>query len=384
MQIIPIASGKGGVGKSLLSANLAIALAQGGKRVVLADLDLGGSNLHLILGIRNVSHGIGAFLTESKLNFDNIILETEYQGLRFIPGDAEIPGIANLNASQKRMLIRRLSAVDADYLLLDLGAGTSFNTVDFFLMSGQGIILTTPTPTALVNAYLFVKNSVFRIIHNSFKKKSKAAAYLENARKDASSMQRIYIPRLLDAIKDIDPESYEAARDAVVRFRPRLIMNMLEDPKDADKANRLRRSCQQYLDLDMEHLGIMYRDDLQDVALSSRMPIIVYKPASVLAQAIYRVADKVVQLGDAEDEPFGFEEDEELLDESYEEAGIQAEADFETKMDYVEDLLNTGALTTGDLIETIKSQRLEITQLKRHSALLSSRLQKAIELGFEP
>src|SRR6056297_78751 len=98
MHIVPIASGKGGVGKTLLAANLAVALGQAGKRVILADLDLGASNLHIALGSGSVKYGIGTFLNSKEIDFDDIILDTDYKNLRFIPGDAEIPGIANLKS----------------------------------------------------------------------------------------------------------------------------------------------------------------------------------------------------------------------------------------------------------------------------------------------
>ncbi|HTH13820.1 MAG TPA: P-loop NTPase, partial [Spirochaetia bacterium] len=159
MQIIPIASGKGGVGKSLVAANLAIALAQAGRRVVLADLDLGGSNLHLILGLRGIPYGIGTYFNSPEMDFDDIIIDTDVENLRFIPGDSEIPGMANLKLAQKRSLIKNLlSLPDTDVLIIDLGAGTSTNTVDFFLMASQGVIITTPTLTATLNAYFFLKN----------------------------------------------------------------------------------------------------------------------------------------------------------------------------------------------------------------------------------
>ena len=95
MQIIPIASGKGGVGKSLIAANLAIALGQAGKKVVLADLDLGASNLHLVLGIQGRKNGIGSFLIKAA-EFKDIIVDTDYENLRFVPGDSEIPGFFDL------------------------------------------------------------------------------------------------------------------------------------------------------------------------------------------------------------------------------------------------------------------------------------------------
>lgn len=378
MRILPIASGKGGVGKSLLAANLAIALAEYGKQVVLADLDLGGSNLHLILGTRTGSEGIGTFLSDSDRDFADIIIPTDYDNLQFIPGDAEIPGIANLTSGQKRKLIRRLSNVEADFLVLDLGAGTSFNIMDFFLMSGSGIVVTTPTPTATVNAYLFLKNAVFRLITSGCKRKSPAGAYLEELHKDAHSLQKVYIPALLQKIKSIDPESHAAVDTAMGRFHPRLVLNMLEEPKDSDKATRLRRSCKQYLDLDLDHLGIIYRDELQSIALNSRLPILVYKPQSVLSTAVYRIADKILQLESDEKGPIEWDS----IDDSYETAAAEAEIDFGAKLEFLEDLLKSGTLTTADLIETVKSQQLELQAIRKENALLKSKIVKAMNAGY--
>lgn len=378
MRILPVAGGKGGVGKSLIAANLAVALGRAGKRVILADLDLGGSNLHLILGIRNPAAGIGTWLNDSRRPFDEIVLETEYSGLRFIAGDAEIPGIANLGAAQKYMLVRRLNGLDADLLILDLGAGTHFNILDFFLMSGRGVVVTTPTPTATVNAYLFLKNLVFRIIHTSLPRNSPGADYLAGLRKQKESFQRVYIPRLLEQIAAADPDGHAVLSATLASFRPRLIMNMLEDPKDGEKANRLRRSCEQYLGISLEHLGIMYRDDIQDVALASGLPVVIFKPHSILSQAVERVGDKILQLESDEDADWRG------VDESYQEAGMEAEADFEAKMDYVEDLMQTGALSTGDLIETVKSQQLEISSLKKQNALYKNKLLQAMRKGWNP
>ncbi len=379
MQIIPIASGKGGVGKSLLAANIAIVLGQAGKRVILADLDLGASNLHLILGISNLTQGVGTLLSRSGSNFDDIVVETEYENLRFVPGDAEIPGLANLTTAQKRMLIRRLRALDADYLVLDLGAGTNFNILDFFLTSGHGIVITAPTPTATVNAYLFLKNIVFRVMSTAFKRKSEAGRYLDQIRKDGNGLQRVYVMQLIDQIGRIDPESHRAYTEAMARFQPRLVLNMVEDPKDAEKAVRLRRSCLQYLGVDVDHLGVIYRDEIQDIALQARLPVVVYKPNALLSQGVYRIADKLIQLGE-EEEPFPLEQAE--IDESYESAEMEAEIDFASRMDYVEDLLHTGALTHGDLVETVKMQQLEINQLRKESQLLKSKLLKAAAQGY--
>lgn len=380
MYVVPVASGKGGVGKSLVSANLAIALAQAGKRVVLADLDLGGSNLHLILGIRTVSGSIGSFLDTPREKISSVLTRTDIPNLQFIPGDAEIPGLANLKTGQKRMLVRKLLSLDADYLIMDLGAGTGQTTLDFFLTSNHGIICTTPTPTATVSAYLFLKNAVFHILHGATGRSGAGADYVKELFRDRRALRQIYLPEIARELDQRDPEAGRTFRAALRRFRPRLIMNMLENPTDAEKVNRLRRSAQQYLDLDLLHLGVVYRDDLQDTALASRLPIIRYKPSSILSQAIYRMADKMIQL-EAEMEENVV--DLEKIDESFEAAEYEAESDFGERMSYIEELLNTGALSTGDLVETIKSQHHEIAQLKKQVNLYRTKVVQAMKLGFK-
>lgn len=373
MQILSIASGKGGVGKSLVAANLSIALAKAGKKVILADLDLGGSNLHLILGNRIPEKGIGTFLNRPFTTIDEIIYDTDYKNLQFIPGEAELPGAANITNTQKKKLIRKLLNLDADYLVADLGAGTSFNTMDMFLLSGQGLIVTTPTLTATLNAYLFLKNAVFRIMSASFPKKSPAYQYLESLRKDGESLQKVFIPRLVENIKKIDPESHKVYLEKIQTLKPRLILNMLEDPKDATKAGKLRHSCREYLGLNLDHLGVMYRDELQTVALNSRLPIVSYKPRSVLSQAIFRIADKLIeQENELETHPLTFDESE----TSFQIAELEAETDFNSKMQSLEELLDCGALTQGDLIDTIKNQQFELNMLRRENRFLKNQFVK--------
>jgi flagellar biosynthesis protein FlhG len=215
-------------------------------------------------------------------------------------------------------------------------------------------------------------------MYTVFNKGSTAWEYLEKMRKGGSGAHRLYIPRMLPEIKDLDPVSYDKFMDRLNRLHPRLIMNMIEDPKDGEVAMKIRRSCEEYLDLKIEHLGVIYRDTLQDRALSSRLPIVLYKPQSVLAQGIYRVADKVLQ---SEEGKRVLETGE--IEASFQEAGVEAEIDFEAKIDYVEDLLHSGALTQGDMIETVKSQQFEIAKLRKENNFLKLKLSQAIARGFE-
>ncbi len=380
MRIIPIASGKGGVGKSLVAANLAVAFAQAGQRVILVDLDLGASNLHLAVGQQAPKSGIGTFLHDTKSNLEDAVIQTNIPNLRFIPGDTEIPGSANIKAFQRNALIKRLKNLDTDILIIDLGAGSHQFILDFFLLSAHGIVVSAPTVTATLNAYVFLKNTVFRLMYSVFAKGTRAHDYLEKMKKDGSGLQKLYIPKILEGIKKIDKASYAAFKEKIDHFRPRLIMNMIDDPKDADVAMKIRRSCEEYLGLSIEHLGIIYRDTVQDTALSSRMPVVIYKPQAIISQAIYRIADKILQSDDDGD----FILDEAEIENSFQEASIEAEIDFNNKMEYVEELLHSGTLTQGDLIETVKSQQFEIGKLKKENNFLKHTLSKAIAQGFKP
>jgi flagellar biosynthesis protein FlhG len=156
-------------------------------------------------------------------------------------------------------------------------------------------------------------------------------------------------------------------------------MNMVGEPKDGDLAMKIRHSCEEYLDLKIDHLGIMYRDAMQDTALASKMPITIYKPKSILSQAIYRIADKILESGED-----AFAPDKDQIEVSFQEAGLEAEVDFESKMAYIEELLHSGTLTTSDLIETVKTQQIEISKLRKECNFIKKKLTKAVEMGYIP
>lgn len=379
MQILPIASGKGGVGKSLLSANLAIALGQAGKKVVLADLDLGASNLHLALGHNVKNNSIGTYLTD-KSTFQSIIEPTEYDNVSFIAGDSQIPGLTTLKAAQKTKLLRNFHSIDADFLILDLGAGTHQIILDMFLQSPQGILVTAPTVTATLDGYLFLKNSVFRLLNTTYKRGSAGHQYLEQLKTNSDAMKSIYIPKLVDQLSVVDPVNTGLFKTRMNQFKPRLVMNMIDDPKDADRAQRIRNSCSQYLGMDLEYLGLMYRDQLQDKALSSRLPVIIYKPNCVLSQAIYRIAEKVIAA-----EPRYFDDDfTNTIDSatSFMQAEEDANDDYNLKLSGLNDLIGSGQLSTAELIDMIKTQAYEIGQLRKENNLLKSKIVKAAQQGF--
>lgn len=148
-----VGGGKGGIGKSIVSLNLAYWLAKLNQKVVLVDADLGGANLHTLLGIKFVKYTLADYLNKRVKSLDDITITTPVSGLRLICGASDIVGLANPKYLQKQKIIKALQKLDADHLILDLGAGSNYDTLDFFLSCNYKIAVITPQPTALQNGY---------------------------------------------------------------------------------------------------------------------------------------------------------------------------------------------------------------------------------------
>ena len=153
---IAITSGKGGVGKTNVVANLAVSLAGMRKRVTILDADFGLANIDVLLGLAP-RHNLKDFIF-GNLELEDIIVEGP-AGVRIIPASSGVEQMADLTTDQQMKLIRSLTSLEAqtDYLLVDTGAGISRNVINFLMASGLVIIVTTPEPTAIVDAYLVVK-----------------------------------------------------------------------------------------------------------------------------------------------------------------------------------------------------------------------------------
>ena len=161
-RVIAVGGGKGGIGKSLLSANLGIALARRGAKVVLADLDLGGANLHTCLGVPQPRGSLSDFIERRVASLSELLVPTPHENLSLLSGAMDGLEAANPRHQQKSKLLRNLRNLDVDYVLLDLGAGTAFNVLDFFLVADTGIVVMLPEPTSIENAYRFIKSAFFR------------------------------------------------------------------------------------------------------------------------------------------------------------------------------------------------------------------------------
>ena len=135
--------GKGGVGKSFVAGNLGILLAQNGHSVILADLDLGGANMHTWLGVNSPTKSISEFIEREEQDIKNLLIPTDIPSLNLLSGAKDGVEIANMKHTQKRRFITALRQWYADYIVIELGAGTVYNTIDFLVYAPPRLLLSS-------------------------------------------------------------------------------------------------------------------------------------------------------------------------------------------------------------------------------------------------
>jgi len=271
-RIIPIASGKGGVGKSFLTVNLGVSLAKMGKTVILVDLDLGGSNLHTLLGIKNSSAGLGSYINRKAENLESLVIPTSVNHLYFLPGDGLYTSAVQQPYYLKMKILKELPKLVADYILLDLGAGTNYNTVDYFIPFPQGIVVTVPETTAILNAYSFLKSSMARSIYRRFPPRSDERFLIQEFFKQRIEGSGSSLFSLADKLGEINQEYAETVRGMINVFYPGVVINMGRSVTDRGLGKNLRIISRKNLGISLQYLG--YLEWMPEVSrsITSRSP----------------------------------------------------------------------------------------------------------------
>jgi flagellar biosynthesis protein FlhG len=293
-RVIAVGGGKGGIGKTLVSANLGIALAQAGMRVLLVDADLGGANLHTCLGVGQPSVTLSDFVRSSKVTLEDIIIPTGVPGLSLIAGAQDVMDSANLKYAQKQKLLRTLLTQQVDYLLLDLGAGTSFNTLDFFLIADHGILVVLPEPTAVENAYRFVKAAFFRRLQQV-----EVQYGIEDLVESALTTREGALRTPYDFIAQVrqqDPAAGARLERDLQSFRIRLVVNQARTDADMNVGTAVASAWKKFFGLEMDDLGAIRYDDEAWRAVRKRRPILLERPDSPAAQGLLRIAGRILTL----------------------------------------------------------------------------------------
>jgi flagellar biosynthesis protein FlhG len=291
--IFPIGGGKGGIGKSFVTASLGALLAGCGKSVALVDLDLGASNLHTFLGLPAPKNGLSRFLDKTESQLELVATATAVDQLFLISSNNCSMEIANLFHAQKIKLINAIRGLPFDYVLLDLGAGTHFNTLDFFLASQRGIFVCTPEPTSIENAFRFIKAVYLRRLKhivkaNNFHPLSKAAITDKRA-------NRLAADDIFDLVSRTDPANVPLLRAEIGRFRFHLILNQFRRSTKSNLGESITAVCNRHFYSPFDFLGRVDFDEGVIDAICARKSYIDTLPNTPTAMQLKQIGSRLLE-----------------------------------------------------------------------------------------
>ena len=274
-----VGGGKGGIGKSFISSSLAICLTRMGKQVTLVDLDLGSANLHTCLGMKIPSQTLSDFISGRAQTIAQVSAPTEIPGLHFISGFNDALNVADLDNSNKLRLIQALRTIRTPYVILDLGAGTSENTLDFFLAADQKIIAVTPEPTSIENAYRFMKSSFYRRMKLA-ESELGIQSLIETAM-DSKNQLGIKSPAdLLRYISQSNPEAGQRLDHEIHDFNLQILLNQVRTRPDIELGHSMKSVCKKYFGIESDYLGYIDHDNAVWQSLRKRRPLVIEYPYS--------------------------------------------------------------------------------------------------------
>lgn len=251
-KILAVTSGKGGVGKSSFALNLGISLANmkdAPKKVIVFDADLGLANIHVLLGAIPKNNLLHVIKGQKKMS--DIIYKTE-TGVDFIAGASGFTQLANIKDDEKENLIEAMKEISyADYIVIDTSAGISSNVISFVTAAHETIVITTPEPTSITDAY--------------------------------------------GIIKAIVTESENA--------NIKLVLNRVKNPAEANKvARKIIEICAQFLNTKIENIGFIYDDPIVAEAVKRQTPFVQMYPAANVTLCINHIARRILNMEIPEEE----------------------------------------------------------------------------------
>lgn len=256
-RVITVTSGKGGVGKTSLSVNLAIQLRRLGKRVVVLDADFGLANIEIMLGIRP-QYNLADLMFRGKSMNDIITYGPE--GIGFISGGSGINEMANLTRDQVFRLIQKMAELDqqADVIIVDTGAGIGDSVLEFVAASAEVLLVATPEPTSITDAYALLKS----LNRNS---------------------------------------SYKPGKTVV-----KMVANQVRGNKDADELfDKLGIVVNKFLNIDIEYLGSVPYDANMQKAVMRQEPLSMAAPNAAAARSVEKIARVLANKEEERSRAFG-------------------------------------------------------------------------------
>ncbi|MBI2898121.1 MAG: P-loop NTPase [Deltaproteobacteria bacterium] len=289
-RVIAVGGGKGGVGKSIIASNLAIAMAQAGNRVILVDADLGAANLHTLFGVDGPRTSIQTLLEHEVDTLEAATTPTAVRNLRLVAGMGAVPGAANINHAQKQKVLRHIRSLDADVVVVDVGAGVSYNVLDFFDLARLRLVVMTPQLTSVQNAYSFTKAAVLRALRHAASDPGEVSL-LEAS---TSTRETARVEALLAKVRAESPAFATRLEKVLSGFGAQIVGNQVFEAKDAGIFHAISRMMGDFLSIRAPVLGHVRASRRVHDSVTRRRPLLVDDPGDECARAFHRMAEALL------------------------------------------------------------------------------------------
>lgn len=289
-RVIAVGGGRGGVGKSLLSTNLAVYLAQLGRAVVIVDADVTGANLHLVLGLEAAPVPSREQIEGGKIH----MVDTSVPGLRLMGAMMDPTALTGMRPGRRAQWATMLKQMACDFVVLDLGAGTAPGSLDLFSMADVGICVTVPEPPAIEATYRFLRALFLRRMRRALMKERFKLKLIERILADLPTL-----PLPLDVARAVgraDPSLQQIALAELSRLAPKLVINATRVRTDADLGPAMQAMADRYMGIDLDYIGHIEHDDAVWLTVRRRRPLLIDSPTSKSARLIERIARRIVAL----------------------------------------------------------------------------------------
>lgn len=289
-----IGGGKGGIGKSVFTLGLGISLSRMGKKIILVDADLGGANLHTLMGVRFPPCTLEDFLLNRVDRLEDIVIDTQVEGIGLICGADDILGAANPTYNQKIRILKQIENLPADLVLLDLGAGTSYNILDFFNYSHGRICIMTNQATSLQNVYGFIKSALYRLITREFAKDHDVLRLVLQTEASPSESKIESVKELLLQLQQGGEDRLSRFSQLLKTFELFLVVNMVKEDPDLQAARIIKKVCESFLSVVPQMLGHLSFDPAIEKAVNQMVPFPVNRDNSPGALDLKDIARTVL------------------------------------------------------------------------------------------
>ena len=287
--IITVGGGKGGIGKSVVCTNLALGLAVSGQKVVLMDTDFGASNLHALLGISNPKYGFQDIFSKDSQKPNSLLIDTGITNLKFLSGAGDNPGSANIDPEKIEQAISFIKKLSADTILLDLGPGTSFNTIDIFNVHDQSVVLTTPEMTSVMKTFSFIRAALFRKLSIKFEGRPELQRLVDHSHPEQADIETYTVSLLKEKLNQLAPELIETVDEEIKSFVPGLVVNRVRNKRDIRVGDNLKKLAQKYLEMETHYLGYIIESDRVRDSVDEMIPFLIKDPQSKPSENLQQI-----------------------------------------------------------------------------------------------